>query len=72
MRLSPYGTGMTFEEWEAAQAVRGRPLTNDPIRARHAFTDARHSRLVEPQPRNRTGAQRSAEYRTRKHTKDAA
>ena len=30
-----------------------RPLTQDPIHPRRALTDARLSRLVEPQPRNR-------------------
>ena len=54
-RSSPYGQALTLEDYRRLEAAGEitRPLTQDPIHPRRALTDARLSRLVEPQPRNR-------------------
>lgn len=53
-RTNPYGEALTFEQWEAAQAVKGRPLTDTWRRSGRLLTDAMLSRLVHPTPRPRT------------------
>lgn len=63
-RTNPYGQALTFDEWHAAQAARGRPLTDDPMKSRRALFDARLSRLVQPRPRDNT--QRQTESRNRR------
>lgn len=62
-RTNPYGQALTKAEWEAAQALKDRPLTDGPIQPHNKSRDQqREPKRIESVPKKKS-ARRQAEWR---------